>query len=66
MLSTADIDRLLATGRDAIIANVHNGRHWVLLTGRSGGRYTTNDPGTQTSPTYAHSEMVGFRTYKKA
>jgi len=41
-----------------VIANVHNGGHWVLVTGSAGGsNFYVNDPGYSTS-TYTYDSMV--------
>ena len=32
-----------------VILNVHNGHHWVLMTGVSGSNFLVNDPGYSTS-----------------
>lgn len=46
-----------------LVANVHNGGHWVLLTGcNGGGVYRVNDPGYSTT-TYKHSDIVEIAVY---
>lgn len=46
-----------------IVANVHNGGHWVLLTGCLGnGKYSVNDPGFSTT-SYSHSEILREAVY---
>ena len=46
-----------------LVANVHNGGHWVLLTGcRGGGVFDVNDPGYSTT-TYTKSEIVDLAVY---
>lgn len=46
-----------------LIANVHNGGHWVLLTGcRGGGVFDVNDPGYSTT-TYKMSDIVDLAVY---
>ena len=56
----------LAEGLSAchgIIANVHEGAHWVLLTSHVGGDvFTVNDPG-YSMQTYSRSEMIRFAVY---
>lgn len=52
----------LAAGH-GLVANVHNGGHWVLLTGCAGGGvYYVNDPGYSTD-TYSHGEIVDLAVY---
>jgi hypothetical protein len=46
-----------------LVANVHNGGHWVLLTGCAGnGVFYVNDPGYSTT-TYKHSDIVDLAVY---
>eukprot|EP01032_Pedospumella_encystans_P009977 gene9977-11693_t len=46
-----------------LVANVHNGGHWVLLTGCKGnGVFTVNDPGYSTT-TYKKSDIVDLAVY---
>jgi len=46
-----------------IVANVHNGGHWVLLTGCLGnGKYSVNDPGYSTT-SYSHSDILREAVY---
>ena len=46
-----------------LVANVHNGGHWVLLTGCAGnGVFYVNDPGYSTT-TYKKSDIVGLAVY---
>lgn len=54
----------LDAGR-VVIANVHNGGHFVLLTGYSedGDTFAVNDPGYSVS-TYSYSiDVVGYRIF---
>jgi hypothetical protein len=49
--------------KHGLIANVHNGGHWVLLTGcNGGGVYRVNDPGYSTT-TYKHSDIKEIAVY---
>mmetsp|Transcript_9147 Transcript_9147/g.21952 ORF Transcript_9147/g.21952 Transcript_9147/m.21952 type:complete len:226 (+) Transcript_9147:52-729(+) len=49
-----------------LVANVHSGRHWVLLTGCSGGGvFTVNDPGYNTK-TYSLGEISNLAVYHRA
>ncbi len=51
------------SAKHGLIANVHNGGHWVLLTGcNGGGVYRVNDPGYSTT-TYKHSDIVEIAVY---
>lgn len=46
-----------------LVANVHNGGHWVLLTGCNGnGVFAVNDPGYSTT-TYKRSDIVDLAVY---
>ena len=46
-----------------IVANVHNGGHWVLLTGCLGnGKFSVNDPGFSTT-TYSMSDILREAVY---
>jgi len=46
-----------------IVANVHNGAHWVLLTGCLGnGVFSVNDPGYSTT-SYTYSEILQEAVY---
>jgi hypothetical protein len=46
-----------------LVANVHNGGHWVLLTGCAGnGVFNVNDPGYSTT-TYTMHDIVGMAVY---
>ena len=46
-----------------LVANVHNGGHWVLLTGCAGGGvFYVNDPGYSTT-TYKKSDIVDLAVY---
>ena len=48
----------------AVILNVNNGGHWVLMTGISGSSYLVNDPGfARTS--YSFGEVVDAGIYNK-
>ncbi len=52
----------LAAGH-GLVANVHNGGHWVLLTGCKGnGVFDVNDPGYSTT-TYKRSDIVDLAVY---
>jgi len=52
----------LAAGH-GLVANVHSGAHWVLLTACAGnGVFYVNDPGYSTT-TYKHSDIVGLAVY---
>ena len=52
----------LAAGH-GLVANVHNGGHWVLLTACKGnGVFYVNDPGYSTT-TYKKSDIVGLAVY---
>jgi hypothetical protein len=60
--SESEICNGLAAGH-GLIANVHNGGHWVLLTGCAGGDvFYVNDPGYSTT-TYRHSDIVDLAVY---
>lgn len=49
---------------NAVILNVRNGGHYVLMTGISGTNYIVNDPGfTKTS--YTQAEVVKTAIYKR-
>jgi hypothetical protein len=46
-----------------LIANVHNGGHWVLLTGCLGNNvFSVNDPGYSTT-SYTRSDIVDLAVY---
>jgi hypothetical protein len=46
-----------------LVANVHNGGHWVLLTGcLGGGVFAVNDPGYSTT-SYKYSDIVDLAVY---
>ncbi len=48
----------------AVILNVNNGGHWVLMTGSSGSSYLVNDPGfSRTS--YTSGDVVLAGVFKK-
>jgi hypothetical protein len=52
----------LAAGH-GLVANVHNGGHWVLLTACLGGDvFAVNDPGYSTT-SYKHSDIVDLAVY---
>eukprot|EP01086_Lenisia_limosa_P007360 TRINITY_DN27018_c1_g1_i1.p1 TRINITY_DN27018_c1_g1~~TRINITY_DN27018_c1_g1_i1.p1 ORF type:complete len:190 (-),score=23.72 TRINITY_DN27018_c1_g1_i1:80-598(-) len=58
--------RSYVNGGYGVIANVHNGGHWVLITSeKANGVFNVNDPGSSHVFTYNHSDMVGFAIYKK-
>ena len=44
-----------------VVVNVHNGAHWVLVTGMSGSTLSVNDPGYSTT-SYTLSEIVAGQT----
>ena len=48
----------------AVVLNVNNGGHWVLMTGISGTNFLINDPGF-TKSSYTQSEVVGSGVYKR-
>ena len=63
-LSYETITSYLDQGR-VVIGNVHNGRHFVLLTGYSDDKdtFAVNDPGFNTL-TYSYSQdIVGYRIF---
>ncbi len=61
--SSADITTLFKQGK-AVILNVNNGGHWVLMTGISGSNYLVNDPGfSRTS--YGFGEVVEAGIYTR-
>ena len=61
-MSQADLQNVIGRGW-AVIANVRNGGHWVLVTGhKSGSTYSVNDPGFSVS-SYEYSNMVNFVVY---
>ncbi len=47
-----------------VIANVMNGRHWVLVTGTGNGYFTVNDPGFERA-TYNVWEVSQFGWYSR-
>jgi LysM repeat protein len=47
----------------SIIANVHEGEHWVLLTGHRGKVFPCMDPGFS-SESYRYAEIVGSAVYE--
>ena len=52
----------LAAGH-GLVANVHNGGHWVLLTACKGNNvFAVNDPGYSTT-SYKHSDIVDLAVY---
>lgn len=60
--SESEICNGLAAGH-GLVANVHNGGHWVLLTGCAGNNvFYVNDPGYSTT-TYKHSDIVDLAVY---
>ena len=62
-LSAATLRTYLDAGNKAVIANVRNGGHWVLLTGHNGGTvFNVNDPG-YSQATYNYSNIVGYAVY---
>ena len=64
-METADYNTIcngISNGH-GIVANVHNGGHWVLLTGCLGNNmYSVNDPGYSTTQ-YSHSEVLREAVY---
>ena len=61
--SANDIQSYFRQGK-AVILNVNNGGHWVLMTGISGSSYLVNDPGyARTS--YGFGEVVEAGIYNK-
>lgn len=51
------------SAKHGLVANVHNGGHWVLLTGCNGNNvFEVNDPGYSTT-TYSRSEIVDLAVY---
>ena len=59
----ADIKNHYNAG-NAVILNVNNGGHFVLMTGHTAAGYSVNDPGfTKTS--YTNAEVVKAGIYKK-
>eukprot|EP01029_Cantina_marsupialis_P012124 TRINITY_DN2677_c0_g1_i1.p1 TRINITY_DN2677_c0_g1~~TRINITY_DN2677_c0_g1_i1.p1 ORF type:complete len:190 (+),score=38.30 TRINITY_DN2677_c0_g1_i1:28-570(+) len=62
-INCTDLKRFLDNGR-VLIANVHNGRHWVLATGTSNDCSTVyvNDPGYHVN-SYSNSEIGQWRIY---
>lgn len=75
-LSYQQVAALMASGNKAVVANVHNGRHFVLLKGylanallpayantnMSNAAFACNDPGFDT-PSYTHADIVGYRIF---
>ena len=62
-LSPAQIQKYLSDGHTVVIANVMNGRHFVLLTGwTASGEFLINDAGFDRT-TYSYSDFVGYRLF---
>jgi hypothetical protein len=60
--SESEICSGLSAGH-GMVANVHNGGHWVLLTGCAGNDvFYVNDPAYSTT-SYKHSDIVGLAVY---
>ena len=49
---------------NAVVLNVNNGGHWVLMTGISGTSFLVNDPGFSKS-TYTQAEVVNSGVFKR-
>ena len=61
--SDAEIINYFRQGK-AVVLNVNNGGHWVLMTGISGTNYLVNDPGyARTS--YSQTEVVNSGIYTR-
>jgi hypothetical protein len=64
-LSAAKLREYLDNGSYAILANVNNGGHWVLLTDHNKGTtFYVNDPGSSTKSSYTYNDFVGYAVYK--
>ncbi|TNV71894.1 hypothetical protein FGO68_gene14227 [Halteria grandinella] len=61
--SDADIKNHFNQGH-AVILNVNNGGHYVLMTGHSSSGYNVNDPGFSRS-SYTNAEVVKAGIYKR-
>lgn len=62
-LSAATLRNYLNSGNKAVIANVRNGSHWVLLTNHNGGTtFNVNDPDYSTT-SYTYGSMTGYSVY---
>lgn len=62
-LSSATLRSYLDAGNKAIIAQVRNGTHWVLLRGHNGGLiFAVNDP-AYSNTSYANTDFTGFAVY---
>ena len=59
----SQIDSYFKSGH-AVILNVNNGGHWVLMTGISGTNYLVNDPGFERT-SYPQSGVVTAAIYKR-
>lgn len=62
-LSASQLQTMLDLGV-IVIGNVHQGRHFVLITGYSADltTFTVNDPGFDTL-SYQYTDFVGFRVF---
>ena len=49
---------------NAVMLNVNNGGHWVLMTGISGTNFLVNDPGFSKS-SYTQGEVVNSGVFKR-
>ena len=61
--SASDIQSYFRQGK-AVILNVNNGGHWVLMTGISGSSYLVNDPGFNRG-SYTFGEVVEAGIYNR-
>ena len=61
--SATDIRTHFRNGR-AVVLNVNNGGHWVLMTGASATGYTVNDPG-YTRSTYNNADVRRAGVYNR-
>ena len=78
-LSYQQVAKLMASRGKAVVANVHSGGHFVLLSGyhpkallpayssvnMSSYAFSCNDPGFNT-PAYTHAEISGYRVFSIA
>jgi hypothetical protein len=63
-LSADDLRARLDAGNKAIVANVHQGGHWVLLTGHNGDTtFYCEDPGDSTTHSYCYRDFAGYAVY---
>ena len=61
--SDASIKSYFDNGK-AVILNVNNGGHWVLMTGYSGNNYEVNDPGYPRT-SYSTNEVINSAVYTR-